>query len=63
MKPLTDKQVGNKLDNHYKEFFGIRDTDNWYVNPAPNIWKFERDGKIIILICNKETGKVTERQC
>ena len=63
MKTLTEKQISNKLDNHYKEHYGIRDTDEWYVNPAPNIWKFIRDGKTIILTCNVETGKVTERTC
>ena len=61
MKPLTDKQISTILDNYYKEHYGIRNEDNWYINPAPNIWKFERNGKTIILTCHRETGKVTER--
>lgn len=60
-KQLTEEQVSNRLDRHYKEYFGERDTDEWYVNPAPNVWKFERNGKTIILECDKATGKVTER--
>lgn len=61
IRQLTETQVSNKLDGYYKEHFGERDTDEWYVNPAPNVWKFERNGKTIILECNKVTGKVTER--
>ena len=60
MKALTEKQMHNRLDKYYKEHFGERDTDEWYVNPSPNKWKFERDGKTIVLICNEYTGKITE---
>lgn len=59
---LTEKQLHNRLDKYYKEHFGERDTDDWYVNPAINKWKFERDGKIIILVCDMQTGKVTEKK-
>lgn len=62
MKSLTEKQLHTRLNNYYKKHYGERDTDEWYVNPADNIWKFIRDGKTIILTCNKETGKVTEQQ-
>lgn len=61
MKPLTEKQLHNKLNKYYKEYYGERDTDEWYVNPAPNIWKFIRDGKTIILEYNELTGKVIAR--
>ena len=63
MNPLTEKQLHNRLNKYYKEHYGEKDTDEYYVNPAPNIWKFIRDGKTIILTCNVETGKVTERTC
>lgn len=62
MKALTEKQLHTKLNNYYKKHFGERDTDEWYVNPAPNRWKFVRDGKTITLVCDKETGKVFEEQ-
>lgn len=61
VKHLTEKQMHTKLNNYYKKHFGERDTDEWYVNPSSNKWMFERDGKIINLICNEQTGKVYER--
>jgi hypothetical protein len=60
MKSLTEKQLHNRLDKYYKKHFGERDTDEWYVNPAPNRWKFERDGKTINLVCDMQTGEVKE---
>lgn len=61
MKYLTEKQMHTKLNNYYKKHFGERDTDEWYVNPADNVWKFMRNDNVIILECNKETGEVFER--
>lgn len=58
-RELTEKQLHSRLNKYYKEHFGELDTDEWYVNPAPNIWKFNRDGKTIILTYNAETEKVT----
>lgn len=60
MKVLTEKQLYNRLYKYYKEHFGERDTDEWAVNPAVNMWKFERDGKTITLQCHILTGEVTE---
>lgn len=60
-KSLTEKQLHTKLNNYYKEHYGESDTDEWYVNPSPNIWKFIRNGKTIILEYNMETGKISER--
>ncbi len=60
-KVLTEKQLHNRLDKYYKEYFGERDTDEWYVNPSTNVWKFERNGRVIVLECDKATGRVTER--
>lgn len=57
---LTEKQLHTRLNNYYKKHYGESDTDEWYVNPADNIWKFERNGKIIILECNVETGEVSD---
>ena len=61
MKTLTEKQMHTRLDKYYKKHFGERDTDEWYVNPDVNTWKFERDGKTIILVCDMQTGEVTEK--
>lgn len=60
MKALTEKQLQTRLNNYYKKHFGELDTDEWYVNPADNMWKFERDGKTIVLVCDMYSGKVTE---
>ena len=60
MKSLTERQLHTRLNNYYKAHYGERDADEWYVNPAPNKWKFIRDGRIIILECDEQTGKVTE---
>lgn len=62
MKALTEKQLHTKLNNYYKKHYGERDTDEWYVNPKENVWKFERDGETIILECDIQNGKVTERK-
>lgn len=59
MKSLTERQLHTRLNRYYKKHFEELDTDEWYVNPEENIWKFIRDGKTIILTCNKETGEVT----
>lgn len=55
---LTEKRLHNILNKFYKEHYGDRDTDEYYVNPKPNIWKFKRDGKIITLTYNADTNKV-----
>jgi len=60
-KILTEKQLHNRLDKYYKKHYGELDTDEWYVNPAPNKWKFIRDGKTIVLECDVITGEVTEK--
>ena len=60
-RTLTEKQLHNRLDKYYEKHYGELDTDEWYVNPAINTWKFERNGKIIILVCDMHTGKVIER--
>jgi hypothetical protein len=60
-KQLTERQLHTRLNNYYKAYYGERDTDEWYVNPADNIWKLKRNGEIIILECDRITGKVTER--
>lgn len=60
-KILTEKQHHNRLDKYYKEHYGERDTDEWFVNPAVNVWRFVRDGKVITLKSHMITGEVTEK--
>lgn len=61
MKPLTEKQIFNQLNKYYKEHYGENDTDEWFVNPKENIWKFIRNNQIIILEYNIEDGKIKEQ--
>ena len=61
MKTLTEKQLFNRLNKYYKKHYGELDTDEWYVNPAENIWKFKRGNKVIILVCDMETGEIKEK--
>lgn len=60
-KILTERQLHNRLDKYYKERFGDRDTDEWFVNPAKNVWMFIRNNKVITLQCHILTGEVTEK--
>ena len=60
MKTLTEKQMNTRLNKYYKKYFGELDTDEWAVNPAPNKWKFKRDGETITLVCDMQTGEVKE---
>lgn len=57
---LTEKQIQTKLKRYYKKHFGELDTDEWYVDPAPNQWMFMRDGKVIVLVCDQITGEIQE---
>ena len=60
-KQLTEKQLHSILDKYYKKHYGELDTDEWYVNPSPNTWKFIRNGNTIVLVCDTQTGEVTEK--
>ena len=62
MKTLTEKQLNNKLNKYYLKHYGKNEADEFYVNPAINKWKFVRDGKNIILVCDMQTGEVTEKK-
>lgn len=57
-KILTEKQLHSRLNKYYKEHYGDLDTDEWYVNPAVNVWVFERNGKTITLKCHIITGEI-----
>lgn len=57
-KILTEKQLHSRLNKYYKKHYGDLDTDEWHVNPAVNVWVFERNGKIITLKCHIITGEI-----
>ena len=62
MKSLSEKQIHNRLNKYYKKYYGENYSDEWYVNPKPNVWKFVRNGRTIILECNVLDGKITEKR-
>lgn len=61
-KILNEKQLHSLLDKYYKKHYGERDTDEWYVNPAVNVWLFIRDDKLITLKCHMLTGEITKKE-
>ncbi len=60
MKLLTKEQLNNVLKEYYVQHFGANDTDEWYEQPAVNVWVFQRDGKYISLKAHILTGEVEE---
>lgn len=60
MKILTKEQLVNNLYKYYVEHYGERDTDEWFEQPANNVWLFVRNGEIITLKCHMLTGEITE---
>jgi len=60
MAILTNEQIDTYLRKYYNEHYGENDTDNWYEQPAVNVWVFSRDDKIITLKCHILTGVVSE---
>ncbi len=60
MAILTKEQFNSNLYKYYVEHYGERDTDEWYEQPAVNVWVFGRDGKYITLKSHILTGEVTE---
>ena len=61
MKILDKKEFQQRLGSFYKEKYGERDSDDWFEQPAVNVWVFERDGEIITLKCHILTGEVSVR--
>lgn len=50
-------RLSKYFDAHYCAYEKIAE---WYVNPAPNQWKFEIPGiGVIVLVCSDD-GKVVE---
>lgn len=50
-------RLSKYFETHYQEY---KEVAEWYVNPAPNQWKFEIPGiGVVVLACSDE-GKITE---
>ena len=57
---LTKQEATLRLYEHYVEHYGERDTDEWFEQPAVNVWVFKRDGKYISLKAHILNGTVEE---
>ncbi len=58
---LSEEELQECLQRHYRESCGARDTDEWLPPPATNVRAFVRDGKRVVLNCHILTGVVTEK--
>ena len=59
MKKLGTKAIENRLKRYYDRHYRTsKMTDEWHINPAPNMWRFTHGRKTITLICDTETGAV-----
>lgn len=58
----SEKWYAARLSKYFLAHYGeYEETAEWYINPAPNQWKFEipGSGKAILLTCD-ENGNVHE---
>ena len=60
MRILTKDELNKKLYEYYLEHYGDKETDEWYEQPAVNVWVFRRDDKYISLKAHILTGEVEE---
>lgn len=60
MRILTKDELNKKLYEYYLEHYGAKETDEWYEQPAVNVWVFRRDDKYISLKAHILTGEVEE---
>ena len=61
MKILSNGRLSEALCAYYKEHYGERETDEWYEQPAANVWVFSRGETIVTLKCHILTGEVSEQ--
>ena len=59
-KILTKEELNTKLFEYYREHYGERETDEWFEQPAANVWVFKRDNKYISLKAHILTAEVEE---
>ena len=59
---LEKNEISKKLYSYYKEVYGELETDQWFEQPAINVWVFGRDEKIVTLKCLVLTGVVKSKE-
>ena len=60
MKILTKEELNKKLYEYYIKNYTEKDTDEWFEQPAVNVWVFKRDDKYISLKAHILSGEVEE---
>ena len=60
MQILKKEDFDKKLFAYYSEKYGEKDPDEWFEQPAVNVWCFRRDDKIITLKSHILNGEVLE---
>lgn len=60
MKILTKEELNKKLYEYYIKNYTEKDTDEWFDQPAVNVWVFKRDDKYISLKAHILSGEVEE---
>lgn len=58
---LTKEEFSQKLYAYYAENYGEKDTDEWYEQPAANVWVFKRGNQFVTLKAHILNGKVEEQ--
>ncbi|MBE6616634.1 MAG: hypothetical protein E7627_01635 [Ruminococcaceae bacterium] len=58
MPILKKEDFDKKLYAYYIEKYGAKDTDEWFEQPAVNVWCFRRADKIITLKSHILHGEV-----
>ena len=57
---LSKEELNNKLHEYYVTHYGENDTDEWFDQPAANVWVFKRNNKFISLKAHIISGNVEE---
>lgn len=57
---LSKEELNKKLYEYYVKHYGEKETDEWFEQPAANVWVFKRDNKYISLKAHILTGEVEE---
>lgn len=60
-KILRKEDFDKNLYDYYIKHYGENELDEWFEQPALNVWCFKRENKIITLKCHMLYGVVEEK--
>ena len=58
---LKKEEFAAALHDYYVEHYGEQETDEWFEQPAVNVWVFRRGDTFVTLKSHILTGEVTEK--